>query len=408
MDVPRLFSSLIVLTLSVVIVEALTTRAAEVPPAAADSESSRHLTQEEIEAGWLELFDGESLFGWRNEGDANFRVEKGEIIADEGSAPCLLRTTSQFDEYHLQLEFLAAEQTNSGVFLRTPPRPTNPAGDCIEVNIATAALSPFTTGAVVARQTTQAEVASEAWHRFDLIVQRDQVVIQVDGVETARLGSILPQGRGYIGLQYNSGPIRFRNVFLLPLGLEPLPTDPNDPAWRPQMGAALQATSTDSGSLHLRRGPGHLETQAEFDDFILQIEAQTNGADVNSGVFFRCIPGSQLDGYEAQINHEVVAGNPDQPQDFGTGGIFRRQAARRVETQDQKPFSMTILAEGPHIATWVDGRQVVDWNDQRPANRNPRRGRSLETGTLALQAHDAQTDIEFRSLRIKSLQARKR
>ncbi len=36
----------------------------------------------------------------------------------------------------LHVEFKAAKRTNSGVFLRTPLKPTDPAKDCYELNIA--------------------------------------------------------------------------------------------------------------------------------------------------------------------------------------------------------------------------------------------------------------------------------
>src|SRR5262249_40565558 len=105
----------------------------------------------ELSAGWIELFDNESLFGWQAGSDANWSVKDGVISVSEGKAG-LLCTTSEFGDYILKLEFRAPELTNSGVFLRTPLKPKDPAGDCYELNICPASESPFPTGSFVGRK----------------------------------------------------------------------------------------------------------------------------------------------------------------------------------------------------------------------------------------------------------------
>ena len=59
---------------------------------------------------------------------------------------------------------------------------------------------------------------------------------------------------------------------------------------------------------------------------------------------------------------------------------------------------MTIVADGPHLATWVNGVQIADWTDDRPLHDNPRQGQRLKPGTLQLQAHDPDTDFEVRQI----------
>ena len=62
------------------------------------------------------------------------------------------------------------------------------------------------------------------------------------------------------------------------------------------------------------------------------------------------------------------------PADFGTGAIYRRVPARKVVSNDNEWFTMTVVADGKHIATWVNGYQTVDWTDDRKENENPRQG----------------------------------
>ena len=92
------------------------------------------LTKQEIADGWIALFDGESLYGWRPQKAANFRVENGTIVADSGEV-CLLCTTTQFADYVLKVDFRSDLKTNSGIFLRTSPDPRNVTRDCYELNL---------------------------------------------------------------------------------------------------------------------------------------------------------------------------------------------------------------------------------------------------------------------------------
>jgi hypothetical protein len=150
-------------------------------------------------------------------------------------------------------------------------------------------------------------------------------------------------------------------------------------------------------------GRGQLETLSSYGDFVLQLECITHAPELNSGIFFRCIPGEQMNGYECQIQNAVRDGDRTQPVDCGTGGFFRRQDARRVVADDLKWFYMTIIADGPHMAAWVNGYQVSDWTDTREPDPNPRRGLRLEAGTIMIQGHDPTTDLSFRNLRIAEL-----
>ena len=124
---------------------------------------------------------------------------------------------------------------------------------------------------------------------------------------------------------------------------------------------------------------------------------------VNSGIFFRCIPGEPLNGYECQVHHGFN-GDRRLPADSGTGAIFRRQSARAVLSDEGQPAHVTLIADGAHFASWVEGVQVVDWTDDRPDDANPRKGKRLEAGTIQLQSHDATCDVVFESLGISPIQ----
>jgi hypothetical protein len=158
---------------------------------------------------------------------------------------------------------------------------------------------------------------------------------------------------------------------------------------------------------------------------VLQLECVSNGRHLNSGVFFRCQPNRYQQGYEAQIQNDFSLDPPKEytveeydprthkptgkkkvksaARDYGTGAIYRRVPARRPMAKDREWFTMTVVANGRHLATWVNGVQEVDWTDNRPRNDNARNGCRLEKGPVSLQGHDPTTDLSFRNIRIEDL-----
>ncbi len=387
--------------------------AADLPPAdPADSESEvepaenavpfspEKLPSDQLDEGWISLFDGQTLFGWTPTSQADWRVENGAIVVGVGSKG-LLCTNSQFSDYVLRLEFRSAKGTNSGIFLHTPLDPQDVGSDCYELNIADAD-NPFPTGSLVHRQKAEGDFESVEWQAYEVTLQGGRVTVDLDGKRILEYTDPTPLLRGPIGLQLNQGEVAFRNIRLKPLGTVDLFNGKDLSGWKayPEMASRFTA---EEGLLHVADGKGQLETEGSYGDFLLQLQCKTHAARLNSGIFFRCIPGDVMMGYECQIQNGYENDDRSQPQDCGTGGFFRRQDARYVAADDLGWFHMTLIADGPHMAAWVDGIQVSDWTDERPANENPRRGLRVDPGTIMIQGHDPTTDISFRGLRIAEM-----
>ncbi|MGN6545967.1 MAG: 3-keto-disaccharide hydrolase [Aureliella sp.] len=390
--------------------EASATTASAAAPVAQPAEISTDellkstLGEDRLKEGWVRLFDGYSLFGWFFTGKANWHVADGAIQVDSGE-PSFLCTSFQAADYELLVDFKCPAETNSGVFLRTTASPQDVTRDCYELNIAPAD-NPFPTGSLVKRQKVDAEkmgeVAPDTWHTYRILVEGDSTKVWLDEkpiLEYTDAGSLR---RGYISLQHNAGAVQFRNILLRPLGMKDVPVDGDwESAWTQaaKPGAKFTVTASDEG-LKLKGGLGKVESKDKWDDFVLQATYQLASPDVNSGIFFRCIPGSMLDGYECQLNHAYEGEHRGIPKDFGAGAIFRRQPARVVVGDGTDPTYVTLIAQGNQMATWINGLQVVDFTDTREPNENPRKGSRLEAGTIALQGHDETTEVTFRSIRI--------
>lgn len=363
------------------------------------------LTPEELADGWISLFDGETLFGWRPAGKVDWKVAEGVLTATQGEQS-LLYTTSQFGNYVLKVDFRSAAGTNSGVFLRTSPRPGNPGVDCYELNIADSADSDYPTGSLVNRQRVTGDHDSADWQTFEVTADGPRFIVKLDGQTVLDGRDTKPLGRGYIGLQFRQGKIEFRNVKLKPLGKKSLFNGKDLTGWKtyPDMPSVFGVTP--EGWLNVKNGRGQLETVGRYDDFTLQWEVFVNGRGLNSGMFFRCIPGDTMNGYECQIHNGFLDGDRAKPEDCGSGGIFRRTNARRVVADDFEWFYMTLHVDDRHMAAWVNGYQVSDFSDTRDPHENPRRGLRLEPGTLQIQGHDPTTDFSFRNLGVAELPER--
>lgn len=371
------------------------------------------VSPEQLKDGWIALFDGQTLFGWVANSETDWNVVDGAIVADS-ETPGLLLTTTKFKDYELRCEVWLEPGGNSGLFLRTVTHPESPTAGCLEFNLCDSHES-FPTGSIVGHIGVQPKVKIEGgWHTVEIAVWDDHVAASIDGEQVLSgraSGFVETSLGGRIGLQQNDGEIRFRNIMLRPLELDPIMESESLAGWHAApKGTKLNVANADGG-VRLQ-GKGYLESDDTYADFILQFQAKMNAADVNSGLFFRTQPSTPeapSNGYELQLQNTIANGDRTQPADygdgFGTGAIFRRQPARYVNANDKEWFNVTLIARGNHFASWVNGLQVTDFSDTRPPDENPRRGRRDAAGHLSFQGHDEGTDISIRNMRIKEFES---
>lgn len=369
------------------------------------------LTPKEIAEGWLLLFDGESTFGWTAEGGAKWKVANGSLVAETGEYGWL-RSNSQFGDYVLKVEFQTAADGNSGVFLRSA-KGKDPHVSGYELQIYDGH-EKFPTGSILnaARTAKKVKIHPEKWQSYEVFHVGKRCLVKLDGKKVLELTDEKSL-QGYVGLQFNPNkPVAFRNIKIRPLGLAPIFNEKNLNGWqevKPAKPPAKPALwSVHRGQLHVEQGPGQLETKSLYDDFILQLDVRANSKDPkfhpNSGVFLRGTVNGYWTGYEIQIRNEFKDGDRSKPVDTGTGGIYFHQPARRVLGSDNQFYTKTILAQGRHLATWINGFPVADWDDPYPEGTSPRNKQALlKAGPISLQAHDPKTDLDFRNIRIKSL-----
>jgi hypothetical protein len=328
---------------------------AALPSVGADAPALNTLTPKEIAEGWILLFDGATTFGWKSEGEAG--VSDGALVVGGAQASRAVTTTA-FPAFRFAFE-------------------------------------------------VSWEDAKE-WQPISGTAKQAECELEGKIKDPERLKSLLEgtKAPGRFSLTALPGKaVRVRNLKLLPSGLEPIFNGKDLSNWKEVKTDRTKSVFgvTSEGWLNVRNGPGDLQSEGQWDDFVLQLDCISNGNHLNSGVFFRCLPGEFWSGYEAQVRNQWQGDDRTKPFDYGTGGIYNRQPARKVVSTDREWFTMTVAAQGNHLAVWVNGYQTADYTDMRPPARSARNGTKTDKGPISLQGHDPTTDLSFRNIRIAEL-----
>ena len=363
------------------------------------------LTDAELADGWISLFDGETLFGWK-------AAQQGRLASEGRRDLCLrrreraaLHDASSSTTTCSRPIFGAAKNTNSGIFLRTAPvvGMNDITTKCYELNIAPPD-NPFPTGGFVGRLKGKAVPERDGeWQSFEVTLDGAKSTVKLNGETVLEYTDPKPVGRGYIGLQLNEGQCEFKNIKLKPLGLEPLFNGKDLTGWKNHPESKSTFTVNDKGEIHVTStGRGALESEKQFGDFVLQMEAisharaqQRHVHPQHSGRIHQRLRKPDSQRHQRRRPHAAER--------FWHRRHLSPHPARLVVPNDKEWFHKTIVADGPHISVWVNGYQVTDWTDDRKPDKNPRNGLRTEAGTLQLQGHDPTTDLSFRNIKAREL-----
>jgi hypothetical protein len=160
------------------------------------------------------LFNDADLTGWYPQGDADWRMEAGEIIG-AGAGDGYLLSEAEYADFDLTLEFQIDAETNSGIYVRCQERDRVHPDTCYEMNIWD--LHPqqeARTGAIVFRvMPPLAQVNTlQGWNSYRIRAEGPILQVWVNDQLTAVLEDA-ELAQGFIALQrWQTGSVRFRNV----------------------------------------------------------------------------------------------------------------------------------------------------------------------------------------------------
>ena len=291
------------------------------------------------------------------------------VLTATTTQPTIIRTTTQFGQFDVSIKYALSKGGEASLLLRTDPKGLR----CLEIPL---------------KDTESMDKSLSV------------------SLTNEQINKMTKFGRGYIGVKLYKGTIRIENIIVKPVLSQKLFNGKDLSGWKTY--DVIDAGVNENGELTVKNGNGSLESALRYGDFNLSLDVYVNGEGLNSGVFFRCIPGEKMNGYECQVNFEFLDGDRTKPKDCGTGGIFRRVDARKVIGNDKEWVNVYINAVGNHFSVWVNGEQVSNWTDTRKPDPNPRRGLRLDAGTIQLQGHDATSDFKFRNIVIEQIPVRER
>jgi hypothetical protein len=174
--------------------------------------------------------------------------------------------------------------------------------------------------------------------------------------------------------------------------------------WRPQ--GKLDSWKVSGGQLCADGPMCHLFydgplRNADFKNFELEVEAMTH-PNANSGVYFHTAyqeTGWPRKGFEVQINNSQ-AREPKK-----TASLYNVRNSYKQFVKDETWFKMLISVRGRSVRIWLDGLLLVDYLEPVPPVivEGMDKERRLGHGAFALQCHDPQSKVFFRSIRIRPL-----
>jgi hypothetical protein len=85
--------------------------------------------------GWVTLFDGKSLDAWQKPPAEKWKIEEGVLAWQKGCGN--LWTKEKYGDFTLDLEYKVGDNSNSGVFLRSPKGEENWLQGSIEIQVLT-------------------------------------------------------------------------------------------------------------------------------------------------------------------------------------------------------------------------------------------------------------------------------
>jgi hypothetical protein len=173
--------------------------------------------------GWITLFDGKNLDNWSPIGTANWKLDDGQLVADNGNG--FMVSKNDYGDFDLRVEFWIEAKTNSGVFIRCTDPASVTGKTAYEVNIWDTRPEPkYGTGAIVdVAAVDPMPHAADKWNTYEVIGKGDTFNVILNGQKTVNNAHDSKFAKGRIALQHGkgvadeSGIVKFRKVEIKPL-----------------------------------------------------------------------------------------------------------------------------------------------------------------------------------------------
>lgn len=181
------------------------------------------------EEGWIEMFNGEDLSGWKVSENGKFKVEEGAIVANGERSHCYFMG-KEFKDFVFEAEVKTTRGSNSGIYFHTAYQEEGWPEQGHEIQVNVSHTDPVKSGSLYNRvKLFRTPMKDDEWARYRITVKgqtvrteiNDQVLyeyVQPPGVSGGpRLGS------GLIALQAHDpeSVVHYRGLRIKPLDGSP-------------------------------------------------------------------------------------------------------------------------------------------------------------------------------------------
>ncbi len=345
--------------------------------------------------GWVSLFNGRDLTGWKQfPGDNGIWEVKDGILSCGGNfgSSYLYSQRDDYKDFHFRVEARVLGGTNGGQYFRARYDPSFPKG--YEAQINSTGPDPIKTGSLYKLvNINEVLVPSDEWFTQEVIANGDRIAILVNGKQVVDYRDKSPASTsGHLALQFNGGGpgVQFRKVEIKELtGSDSAPID-GDWVGTPGLWTVGPQDIVGSGNMKINT---FLCTKKLWRDF--ELTCQVRLIKGNSGIQIRSqyidkstfrLRGPQVDfgeGYWGSLYGEQTTG-------------MMRQASADVVKRVVKPNEFNdvyIRCAGKRVTIKLNNEVTVD--EDFPA--------MADEGTIGLQMHSPTTEVTFRNLQIKDL-----
>jgi|SRR5579859_973737 len=187
------------------------------------------ITRPSAKKGWVPLFNGKDLSGWKNNGDERWVVEKGTILCESTANKYgYLTTEKPYRDFNLRLRFKGEAAGNSGVFFHArilgidPKHGPDIEGMQAEVdpNVGKHTGGLYESGGRgwVAMPTAEGERALKPgkWNKLEISSRGNHIVTRLNGVQIVDFTDPAPKFTdGVLGLQIHTGggvKVRWKDI----------------------------------------------------------------------------------------------------------------------------------------------------------------------------------------------------
>ena len=156
-----------------------------------------------------------------------------------------------------------------------------------------------------------------------------------------------------------------------------------------------------------------LHTVEQYDDFELELEIKLHDTDLNSGIQIRtALTRKNAKGQSRESIHGPQVDIGKSP--GRSGHIFNQGNGAWITPKEDWTRNelmvngqwnkLRVLAVGPRIQTWINGKQVADVTDDEAYAKYP-------SGVIALQVHGVKKSpekprhVSFRSIRVRKIES---